>query len=392
VLTVTRVSNPDELATVAEEWADLHRRSESTNPFLGPEWSIHWVRDLMPEADEAWVLLVRDAGRLVGVAPMHLHHHRSGIRRLQMIGTGPPRVNFFETPSVLAEPDFGRQVARAVVEHLASQRASWHITTITLGETNDWLEPGWLPDADFTVLCFKTTPYVVLPLPMEARGPRESRRNLREAVRRSRNRMNKRFGPDGWRVERIVEPEAVAAAGQDLARLHRARAANTQRGKSHTDSIADSQICDYLLKVTTDLAERKQVLIYCLVADGRTLAAQMVLHTDTATFLSLSGFTDDAWDYSPTNYLQWIAVTEAAERGHHEVNLSAAPTEAKLRWSRSVRHSPEYLVVGTTRFARLVAGPLFLLATTLNAYRRELPPGGQRLSLGRRLGLAAVRQ
>lgn len=371
-VTVSRMADPDELWKIRDEWADLHDRSESVNPFLGPEWIVHWVRELLPRRDEAWVLVVRSADRLVGVAALQLHRHWSGIRRLQMIGTGPPPIGPFETPAVLAEPAYGRQVARSVAGYLAEHQHAWHIATVALGESSEWLEPGWLPTADFAVLCFKTTPYVILPLPMSPRGPRESRRNLREAVRRSRNRMNGRFGADGWRVERIVEPNDIAAAYRDLARLHGSRAANDKRGLRHTDSLSDTQVHDYLRTVILDLAERKQATIYRLTTAEDVFAAQLVLHTSTATFVSVSGFTDDSWDLSPTTFLQWTAATDAADRGHREFNLSAAPTQAKLRWSHSVRLCPEYLVVRRTFFGRFVAAPLFLVTATLSTLLREL--------------------
>jgi hypothetical protein len=127
-----------------------------------------------------------------------------------------------------------------------------------------------------------------------------------------------------------------------------------------------------MLDVITDLAERKRATIFRLVANGETLAVQLVFNTDTAAFISISGFRMDAWDFSPTNYLQWAAVMDAVERGRVEVNFSSSPTQAKMRWSRKVRVYPEFLLIGPTRFARLVAAPLFLVATALSGYGREL--------------------
>jgi CelD/BcsL family acetyltransferase involved in cellulose biosynthesis len=375
VLDVSRLATLEDVEKIRDEWTDLQDRSETVNPFVGPEWTIHWVRSLMPETDEAWILTVRDAGRLVGVAPMHLHTYRLGIRRLQMIGSGAPWVGPFEAPAVLAAQPQGRQIARALMEYLATQQRSWHLVTIALGESGDWLEPGWLAAPDFTVVAYKTTPFVVLPLPLAPRGPSEGRRNLKEAVRRARNRLTKRFGVDGWRVEGLTEPDAVRSASEELVRLHRARSEFRARGDEHSDVLADPQVRAYVLDVIADLAERRRVTVYRLVAEGETLAVQLVLSTGTAAFISVSGFRSDAWDYSPTNYLQWVAVTDAAERGISEVNFSSWPTQAKLRWSRTVRSTPEFVVIGPGRFAKLVAAPAFLTAAALSGYRRELGVG-----------------
>ena len=371
-LQVSRLSSLEAVEKLREEWTELHDHSGSLNPFVGPEWAIQWIRSFPPRTDEVWILAVRDADRLVGVAPMHLHTYRLGIRRLQMIGSGPPWVGPFEAPAVLTAQPHARQVARALVEFLAGQRQLWHLVTIALGESSDWLEPGWVNAPDFTVLAYKTTPFVVLPLPLGPRGPSDGRRNLKEAVRRTRNRLTKRFGADSWRIESLSEPDAVRSAIEDLVRLHRARSMFTARGEQHSNVLGDARVRAYVLAVIADLAQRGRVTLYRLVAAGETLAVQLIFTTPTAAFVSISGFRSDAWDYSPTNYLQWAAVTEAADQDLIEVNFSAWPTQAKLRWSRTVRAHTEFVIIGPSRFAKLVAAPAFLTASTLSGYRREL--------------------
>lgn len=170
MLDVSRLSSAEDVEKIRQEWAELQDSSETVNPFVGPEWTIHWMRSLMPDTDEAWILTVRDSGRLVGVAPMHLHTYRLGIRRLQMIGSGAPWVGPFEAPAVLAAQPHGRQVARALIEYLAARQRSWHLSTVALGESSDWLEPGWL-DADFTVVAYKTTPSSSSPFPLRRADP-----------------------------------------------------------------------------------------------------------------------------------------------------------------------------------------------------------------------------
>ncbi len=372
VLEVSRLSAVEDVEKIREEWVDLQDGSGTANPFVGPEWTIHWMRSLMPAPDEAWVLTVRDAGRLVGVAPLHLHTYRPGIRRLQMIGSGAPWVSPFEAPAVLAARPVGREVARALVEYLGTQQRSWHLATLALGESSDWPEPGWLAAPDFTVVAYKTTPFVVLALPLGPGGVFGGSRNLKEAVRRARNRLTKQFGADGWTVETLTEPEAVRPAVDELVALHRARSEFTARGDVHPDVLADPDVRAYVLDVIADLAERRRVTVLRLVAGGETLASQLVFTTDTAAFVSISGFRADAWDYSPTNYLQWVLVNDAADRGLSEVNFSSWPTQAKLRWSRTVQARPEFVLIGPGRFAKLVAAPAFLTAAALSDYRREM--------------------
>jgi CelD/BcsL family acetyltransferase involved in cellulose biosynthesis len=367
-LEAERISSADDLERIRAEWATLHDDSRTTNPFTGPDWVIPWVRKLMPARDEAWIITLRGEGRLLGVAPLHLHRHRFGITRLQMIGANQPWVGPLELPAMLSAPGFGRQVAQGALAHLTAHHQSWDFVTLTLAEGIDWIEPAWLNGPSFTALPHRVTPFVVLSLPLAPRGPADGRRNLKEAVRRARNRLSKQFGADGWHVEKLTEGAAVAVGWSDLVGLHRERSTYTEKGGKHPDVLANPQVHDYVQTVVTDLAGRDRITLYRLVAGGRALAAQLVLRTTSASFISISGFSQDAWEFSPTNYLQWMAVQDAADCGHTEVNLSAWPTTAKLRWSRTIRMHPDFLVVGPARSSWLAASA-FLTAASLQRYR-----------------------
>lgn len=368
-LVVERLQRVDELRKLDVEWAGLAHESRTTNPFLGPAWTIPWVGELLPKSDDTWVLTVRSHDRLVGIAPFYLHRYRFGIRRLQMIGSGHPWIGPFEAPAVLAAPGYGRPVGRALFAYLAEHRSSWDLVSISFGDSIAWPEPTWLPKPDFTVVPQQATPFVILPLPLGPRTDDDSRRNLKEAVRRARNRLNRRFGAQGWKIDRLTQPSELRSGFNDLVTLHRARSEYTHKGEKHPDVLADDKIREYMHTVVKDLASRGQVTLYRLVAGNEVLAVQLVLHTATASFLSLSGFQNDAWDFSPTNYLQWVAVDDAAVRGDSEMNLSSWPTQAKLRWSREIRAFQEFLLVGPSRTSRAVA-QVFVLLTAMTRYRQ----------------------
>lgn len=57
------------LEALRPEWSELHSRCPRATPFQSPEWLIPWTRHLFGGGD-IWALAMRDAGELVGLAPL----------------------------------------------------------------------------------------------------------------------------------------------------------------------------------------------------------------------------------------------------------------------------------------------------------------------------------
>ena len=65
------ISDPAELAALAEEWRDLWRRSPEATPFQSPMWLLAWWRAF--GSDELSTIVARDAsGALTGVLPLYI--------------------------------------------------------------------------------------------------------------------------------------------------------------------------------------------------------------------------------------------------------------------------------------------------------------------------------
>lgn len=202
--------------------------------------------------------------------------------------------------------------------------------------------------------------------------PYRPRRNLREAVRRARNRLDRDPGPGGWQVTRAVEPGEVAAAFERLADLHARRSRRTDKNAIHADVIGTGPVREFLGTAVAEMARGGLVSVYELRVRDRVIAAQLVLHTARSTHFSVSGQDDAAWAYSAITFLQWTAVQDAQAAGHDLVDLSAGPVQAKLRWSEQVRSFHEFALVAPRRSARLAYWaqlPRSSAAKMIEAYR-----------------------
>jgi hypothetical protein len=217
------------------------------------------------------------------------------------------------------------------------------------------------------VLHKATLPSVVLSLPAPGEPP-ALKRNLRESLRRSRNRLHRL--PGEWTVDRVGpgDPGWVAAL-EDLRRLHGERARMSDV-VVHGDVFAGTSQAA-LLQAVAERAGRSRPRVLRLLHDGVAVAALLTVASDRRTWLSVSGVAPEHWALSAVTLLQWEAVQEAARAGHEAVVLSTGVDTAKLRWSEHVRVSHVFVVVHPRRRSRTVFRLYWLLRSHLHLRREE---------------------
>ncbi|WP_147263159.1 GNAT family N-acetyltransferase [Geodermatophilus sp. TF02-6] len=359
------------MGAVLPEWRGLHRRLGGWSPFTDPDYQMVWCDRFVDDGDER-ILAVRhaDTRELVAVVPLFLATVGGrGMRGRVLALFGAFREPLLlELPELLVQPEHARAALVTVVAWLAEHR-EWDWVELTLGEEQPWPVSRWLADAglDPAILVHKSVlPSVVLDLPDTGDLPPLGR-NLRESLRRSRNRTK---GPAGeWRVDEVgPEHPCWDEAVADLRRLHRARAGMTGV-IAHPDVFRGTSQGEFLAALAgTPAATLPRV--HRLLRDDVAVAALLVFHSVTRTWLSVSGVSPDAWHVGGVTRLQWEAVQDAVRRRQTSVVFSTGVDAAKQRWSPTVRVSHSFAVVNPRRGSRLTF-TLYWLARSLRHLRRH---------------------
>lgn len=332
-----------------DEWRVLEAAAAlNANPFLVPEWILSWYACYVPDPADQLVALVRHrkTGELVGLAPLHgqdLTVSRFRVaRRLVPVGAGI--VTALELPGYLAAPGQHRDVMRAVVEAVtALPGVDW--AGAVIAPEQGWFEPEQLMAETAGEVDFwqhlRSRACVVLPLESTWEATQAGfKRNLKESLRRSRNRLEKSG----------LTHEVVQHTGADLdedrvnrfLELHRDRAANDRATVAHPDSYSDPTSRALLTLALPQLAAAGRASVFELVVDGAVVASQLALHAPGSSYVHSSGFHPDAWEYGPVGHLHGALVRAAVERGDQLVNFSPGPRVSKLRWSEQVWVSSEF--------------------------------------------------
>ena len=345
-----------DLNALESEWRELFDRSGTRNPFVHPAWMIPWLGRFVPDAADRLVIAVRRNGELVALAPFYRNSYGLGSARcrvLQLAGGGQTNDRLMEMSEILVFPGDRRRILRALLHHLALDAGGWDWLGLTLPAQHGWFENEWLPDTwqrrGANVVHKGVRAFVVLPLPASWSGL-PLKRNLKEALRRSRNRLEAQSGA----VETsFAEREEVPAAIESLIELHRRRADSTDHLR-HDDYFRDG-VTDSLVR---DAAERwaahGNAAVSLLRLDGVPIAGRLLLHANRGVFLSFSGFEPEHWRLGASAMLTAAAVRRSIENGDEFVNFSSSPDSAKLRWSEQLEFQHEFLVVAPSRRSRLL--------------------------------------
>lgn len=326
-------------------WQELEASAAAVNPFLTPTWCEAWF-DVYVPARHRYVVLVRQeaGGQLLGVAPVYVEEARVGPLRVarRVLPVGQPPGNPFEIPGHLSRAGHHRDVTREVVAACLSMEADW--STISLATDQGWFEPEHLLGQEPRGTLWqqlRSRACVVLPLAPTWDQTRSGlKRNIKESLRRSRNRMKN--SATSFDVRRRTGDDLDAAAVGRLFDLHRDRSGNEQASQSHPDVYADERNRRVMELALPRLAAQGRASVVELVADGAVAASQLVLHAPGASYLHSSGFRPEFWDLSPLTHLVGVVAQDACERGDSILNFSPGPRVSKLRWSETLWVATEF--------------------------------------------------
>ena len=123
----------DSLESILPEWEELFRSDPEATPFMSPEWARAWWPS-WGSSSRPWTVVVRDSGRLVGLAPFILRR-RGPLRILGRPGSHPSQ-------DVLATSELRPAVAEAVVREIVKRRREWDLLAISWFPETSSIQPS----------------------------------------------------------------------------------------------------------------------------------------------------------------------------------------------------------------------------------------------------------
>jgi len=319
-LTKDSISDIDSLEHLVPEWWDLWRRIPSATPFQSPAWLLPWWRAFEPGS--LLVITVREARRLVGVAPFYIEQGALG-RRVLPIGT-----SVTDYSDVLLDLDCIEAAGRALVEHLASKHSwtEWELADLAPGASALHLPepPGC------TASLHPASPCPVLALPRDFDAllrvlSAHKRNNLQNARNRAKRRGKLHF----------IQADAASASSllESLMQLHVRRW--TDRGEQGV--FSDPRVRAFHGEAIPLLEAADLVRLSALEISGRTAAVHYGLSAKGRAYSYITGFDPEFSFESPGGLLLAHVISQSIAEGATEFHFLRGQEKYKYEWGATDR-------------------------------------------------------
>ena len=337
------------LVALEPEWNALLERSDVRHPFLSHEWVRTWW-ECFGSGWQLRVLVVRDAGEAVAIAPLRVGRRRLmgvSMRCLEsMANDHTPRFDFIVAAGVEHAWD-------ALWEALLSRRDEWDLLRLCQlpedsatrtrigrrGKTDGFLVGEWAGDE---------SPF----LPLTGSWDAYCRQGRRKHFANLRNR-NKRLARLG-----AVEHEVVADQGEALWEGFRIEAM-AWKAEAGTALVSRPETQQFYTRFAERAADRGWLRLAFLDVGGRRIAFAYCLDYQGRRFVVKIGY-DPGWStYSPFHLLCQRELEDAFRRKLAEFDLLGCREPWKQEWTGDARRQFWLFLLAPRPCFRLLHGVKF---------------------------------
>jgi CelD/BcsL family acetyltransferase involved in cellulose biosynthesis len=320
-LAVHEVTTAAGLEALRREWSALWDADPDAAPFQTPEWLLPWWAHL--GGGELWTLALRDRAGLAGLAPLFVWQG-GGARQVTLLGNG-----ISDRLGLLAAPGRGREVAAAVLAHLAARASRWDTADLRDLAPDSPLLSVPLPPGLLAVV-EEDEPGAVLALPgsvAELAASPAGKQLARLAYPR------RRAGREGGLSAERAGGASLDAMLDDLFRLHGARWA----GRGEPGVLAGEAVRRFHREAAAGLLARGLLRTYALRIGGRTAAVHHGFHARGRAWYYLGGFDPAFARLSPGHLAVAHAVEQAVREGMGEMDFLRGREGYKHEWGATPR-------------------------------------------------------
>jgi CelD/BcsL family acetyltransferase involved in cellulose biosynthesis len=344
------------------EWNEAVDRAGVPDPFLRHEWIRTWW-DCFAGKRQLHIIVVRDAGRIVAIAPLmreSVQMYGLPIRRIDVIHNDhTPRIDFVLTG------DRGAG-CRAIWNALYETRDQWDLLQLSRisrdSATRETIQ-RMAADAGCATGLWQgdVSPYLTLAGTWEqyqASLSAKFRSNLRNRL----SRLTK-FGEPALEV--LDDAGAIADARDEALRLE----ASGWKQESGTSICSDPAVQRFYSLLAERATAQGWLRLMFLTVGGRRIATSYSSRYANRLFLFKTGYNPEFAPCSPFKLLTWFAIQAAYAEGLSEVDFLGDAEPWKLEWTETSRaHDWLFVFSGSVR-ARLLHSVKFQMVPELKKWR-----------------------
>lgn len=288
-------------------------------PLCAPGWMLTWWQRLAPPASELRILVLRDGGEVVALAPWFVHHGEGGRRDLRFLGA-----EFSDRVDVLCAA--GREhEAAAVLRRGILELGPDLVSFEAVPERSLWTrELSGLRLARYENSLI-VAPTVALPAGGNGfEGWMASRSsNFRSQMRRMRRRVSERGGT----VRQIVGEQEIERALDAMLALHSTR----WEGREYSH-LTRPGVREWLGEAAAALGPDR-LRLWAVEVEGELVSVQLFQAAGGQLKYWNGGWSEEHADLKPTMLTILAAIEDAIGRGERRLDLGAGTHPYKMRFA-----------------------------------------------------------
>jgi CelD/BcsL family acetyltransferase involved in cellulose biosynthesis len=313
------ILDESELAEVFDDWDRL--AVERGRPYAAPAWMMSWWRNAAPHGSGLRVVVVKDGGSVIGIAPLYAAETGVQFASYRTLGVGS-----FREP--LAAPGVEREVAQAVANTLAASEPRPRCVSLeAIGASSLWtdaLVEAWPSrrQARTTIERTETAPELELTGSF-ADWFTASTGHFRKHMRT----YHRQLDTMGAKV-RQAEPTELSQALDAFVRLHHARWRNRGGSTALTPPI-ERMVRDASKQLTPD-----RFRLWLIELNDEIVCAEILVAAGGVVASWLGGFDQRLAAQSPSMVTIVAAIEQCFAHGDRRLDLGPGRQKWKYRLSR----------------------------------------------------------
>ena len=313
---IEKITGLTTLSHLQPEWNALWARCPSATTFQRPEWLICWIEAFRP--GKLWTLAVREAGQLVGIAPLYIQQ-KEVERTLAPVGAA-----ISDYLDWLIDPAASGDIAKLIFRHITDRESSWNCLDFSdLPGTSPLLGLELGDDWEWEPSLHDSCPVLQLPQKVEELRNLVPRRQLR-SVKNARKKLEK-----AGRVQiEVATPETLDELLAALFRLHRTRW--SQPGCAGT--LLDDAVRQFHRSVAPRLLAKGVLRLYALRFENRIIASLYAFFERDTAYCYLQGFDPRFAEYSPGAQILAAVIEDAVNLGKRSIDFLRGRETYKYAW------------------------------------------------------------
>jgi CelD/BcsL family acetyltransferase involved in cellulose biosynthesis len=359
----------DDLDAVYDGWDEL--ACSAGLPQMSPAWILAWWRHLAPVGAAPRVVVVRDRGEIIGLAPFYIEDGRRARVDYRL-----PGIDLAARLAPLAMPGREWEVGEAIAGHLTEATPQPDLIALEGAPlASPWamaLREGW-PGPVSPILrqySIYGCPTVALREESFDAWFADKSSNFRSQMRR----LRRQFDTAGGTVRSSTE-ETLEADIDTFLRMHASRWEH--KGESNLVAFGD-RLAPMLKEVGSRLLDEQRFHLRLLEIDSEPISAQLFLSAGANVLYLNSGWYEQFAQFKPSMLGILGVIEDAFARGYRLLDLGLGEQAYKLRFADG--NDPvawNVLIVPSRRLPLTYARILPTLAGSYlrEAARRALPTG-----------------